>query len=687
MDKKNLAFFVALAVVLVSLTSISGVGRSNADYARIHEPISPTESRYVWEENMEPVLNLTPLNSDILYYDIDGGAGGEILNIDVGDPAQRTIELNKLTYKTSAFNISFRYRQFGNYSAIGFLGEKYLAAYTNDSKITEKPVNLLNRRLLSKILIDDNTKHSLTEGEKLELGNEVPGGAYVLLARNINTTSGTAVISILRKGNQVYHKTVKTGSIVVYDRAVDKVYTVNGVKKEGYRYLPASLPEIAVHVDSISTENGNATVVIDGIFQLSDQYTDIGPEYGLLGITEVSEKEIIMKNRIKVNLSIFDNMNFVNAQEPYISPIYFIGNIRLKFTNSRTLRFFVYDEHMPDNHERRGSVYSESNPVLAWDGLNFPAFGYNIDSNSFSEKLEIINISGRKISKGYLRYTTGVKSPLEVAGINGSETYGLNSSFMIFGIGTDKYVAVNENSTELSKILIEHTGSSIYNKKTLVTDEAWELGEGYNLTIKSIDAINYTRKAFLSLSHNGTILKEDWIPADDFFAYSENVSSGQINTPKFFTYLDSVFAGTSFDMAQLRYTFLRSDNITRIHKGDRMGVFRVTDVEPDFISMVNDIDIYLKPGSHLNLIGNLCFRVADANELRFYLSNTKGQEISEESEESPDVENFINQSINISETQSRYNEPKKIAGFEAVPVITILLAVYSVRRSYIHVDS
>lgn len=82
------------------------------------------------------------------------------------------------------------------------------------------------------------------------------------------------------------------------------------------------------------------------------------------------------------------------------------------------------EKNMPQDHERRGSVYSKSSPLLAWDGLNFPGFSYDIDSNSFSEKLEIINISGRKISRGHLRYITGVKSPLEVGGINGSEKHG-----------------------------------------------------------------------------------------------------------------------------------------------------------------------------------------------------------------------------------------------------------------------
>ncbi len=134
---------------------------NNAENTGIHESISSPGYRYVWEEGMENILTLTPLNSDIFYYDIDSGAGGELMNIDIGDPSKRTIDVDNLTYHTSTFNISFRYRGFGNYSAIGFLGEKYLAAYTNDSKIASKPVNLLDRRILSKILIDENINHSL----------------------------------------------------------------------------------------------------------------------------------------------------------------------------------------------------------------------------------------------------------------------------------------------------------------------------------------------------------------------------------------------------------------------------------------------------------------------------------------------------------------------------------------------
>ncbi|HEY9205750.1 MAG TPA: S-layer protein domain-containing protein [Candidatus Methanoperedens sp.] len=670
----KLAEILVLSLLLLPGTAEAKTNTSDASNSAIGtgipEPISLAGSRYVWVEGMGPILNLTPLNSDIFYYDIDSGAGGEIMNIDIGDPSKRTIQLDKLAYYTSAFNISFKYRRFGNHSAIGFLGKKYLAAYTNDSKIASKPVNLLSRKILSKILIDENKNHSLTEGKNFTLG-----AGYVLRIRDVNITSKTAVISINKNEIEFYRRVVNPGYIAVYEKAVDKVYSVYDNQKYVQKDFPDFLPVIAIHVDSIRTEDGNATVVIDGIFQLSDVYTDIDPEYSLLGITEISETGIAMKNRMKAGLSISDNMNFVNAEGTYISPIYLINNIRFKFTKSKELRFLAYDANIPVNHERRGSVYSGASAVQVWDGLNFPGFWYDIDSNSFSEKLEITNISGRKIPKGYLRYDiAGVNIPLKVAGINGSELYGLNTSFMVFGIGAEKYIAANK-STELSKILIEHTDSP-YDKKLFAQGDVWELGEGYNLTLKTLEVRVDPRRALLSFSHDGAVLKESWVRSGGIFSYSENASSGQIKAPKFFTYVDAIFTGCCFDFAQLRYTFLISDNITRIHKGDRIGAFRVIGVEPDFISMENDIDIYLRPGSRPNLIGNLSFRVADADELRFYPSNTRGQEISEEIEEVQKVENPANQSANISGTQPGYNESRKVAGFEAVLVIAMLLAVY-----------
>ncbi len=249
------------------------------------EPDWYVESRYIWEEGMDQIFNLTPLNFDLFYYDIDSGQGGEYMKIDIGDPSRRTIDVDNLTYQTSIFNTSFKYRGFGNYSAIGFIGEKYLAAYTNESNIASKPVNLVSRRILSKILVDENIQHSLIASniKKRQYGENIfLSDGYELLAENVSMTSQTAIISIIRNGMKIYHKKVKPGDFVVYEKAVDKVYSVYGYQKENLKNFPVSLPILAIHVDSIMVEDGKTAVIIDGIFQLSDGYTDIDPEYGLL---------------------------------------------------------------------------------------------------------------------------------------------------------------------------------------------------------------------------------------------------------------------------------------------------------------------------------------------------------------------------------------------------------------------
>ncbi|MCZ7372534.1 MAG: hypothetical protein O8C60_02565 [Candidatus Methanoperedens sp.] len=98
--KRIAVVLVILLFLLVGSTDATTIANrsSNLAYAVDLEPISSQQSRYVWEEGMEPVFNLTPLNFDILYYDIDRDAGGEIMNIDIGDPSRRTIDVDNLTY-------------------------------------------------------------------------------------------------------------------------------------------------------------------------------------------------------------------------------------------------------------------------------------------------------------------------------------------------------------------------------------------------------------------------------------------------------------------------------------------------------------------------------------------------------------------------------------------------------------
>jgi S-layer protein (TIGR01567 family) len=589
------------------------------------KPISEPESRYVWaaDAGASPIFSLTPINFDGFYYDLDNNAGSELFSIKIGNPADRTIKENDWIYSTTAWNVPFKYMPFGDYSVIGFMGERYLAGYTANSSISRSPVNLLTHWLLSQILIDENVNRTITTGSGLPLSD-----GYAIGVNDVNIAAGTAMISLDKDGNEIDSRLVKAGNTYIYEKDIRTVRTVNG--NLYYKYLTVgNLPIIAVHLDSVHASGKAAAVSIKGIFQLSDTYTmiEIDPEfgrYGIMKITNISDTGMSMTNVISSSLRYpyvwrtFPSKDVM--YELYSTEV--VDGIKLKVADSDILRFYINNEAMRyTNDERRGAVYTESNPVLAWDGLNFPGFWYDLDSGYYSEKLEITNLSGRSIPACDLRYIAFVKEiNYSVTKITGRTPNGTNGSYKVIGFGGNKYAAIKGNSSRLAKILIDN-GTDYYEKKSLYDGETWEMGEGYNLTVKSIDTRASPRRAQLVLSKNGAELDEKWLSQGSAYTYIGNNSSEENDLPVFVTYLDAVFSGEfAPDFIQMQYTWLVSDNVTEIKKGDRLGVFSVTRVKPDFIILKNDRAINLSAGNRVNLIGNLSFTVADSADLRFYPS-------------------------------------------------------------------
>ena len=513
---------------------------------------------------------------------------------------------------------------------------------------------------------------------------------YIIHVKDVNLTAGTAIISIEKNGMDFYRRTVKQDDTLIFEKGINRAQTLGGPPTEKQNVPMGFLPIIAVHVDSLRAEGEKSAVIINGIFQLSDIYTDIDPESNSFEITEVSERSIIVKNRIKVGLSLNESENFVTIDGTGISSVYLMNNIRLNIARSSILRFLVYDEDFHyDKHKHRGAVYTGSKPVLAWDGLNFPGFWYDLDSNSFSEKLEINNISGKKIPTGDLTYSLfGIRTPLELTRIKGTDMYGTNVTYLAFGLGTDKYLAVNGKSGILSKVLLEYTNNR-FDKRTFVQEEMWELGECYNLTVKSIDPSDVPRKALLSLSKNGEVLKEEWIPAGGIFSYYDQNLTGTKDIPKFATYLDSVFSGSTSDLIQLRYTWFISSNFIEIHEGERLGVFNITKLEPNYIEMKNDHAIELIPGSRINLIENLGFVIADSADMRFYPSNMIPMEVSTEATSNASDQMPGKATLETPDpmlTEVNHSGPArvtKIPGYEFVMTLTAFSAIYIFKAIFI----
>jgi hypothetical protein len=87
--------------------------------------------------------------------------------------------------------------------------------------------------------------------------------------------------------------------------------------------------------------------------------------------------------------------------------------------------------------------------------------------------------------------------------------------------------------------------------------------------------------------------------------------------------VDSVFAGATSDMVQLRYTWAVSTDVTQVKSSDLIGVFKVTDEgtgTDHTIKLWNDdSSVNLLANTIVNLAGEMNFKVADnASALRFY---------------------------------------------------------------------
>ena len=92
-------------------------------------PVSPPESRFVWEPGEKLTFIWTNENYDGFYYDAQTRTGNESLTIKLDNIKDRTIPYNGIVYSTTVGTATARCRMFGEYYVIGFMGEKYLAGY------------------------------------------------------------------------------------------------------------------------------------------------------------------------------------------------------------------------------------------------------------------------------------------------------------------------------------------------------------------------------------------------------------------------------------------------------------------------------------------------------------------------------------------------------------------------------
>jgi S-layer protein (TIGR01567 family) len=306
----------------------------------------------------------------------------------------------------------------------------------------------------------------------------------------------------------------------------------------------------------------------------------------------------------------------------------------------------------PGTYEVRGTVYNETELVagfggagpVSWNAQSFAAFYYDSKDNLGTENLNAVAIDSTndKILKNDLWYNTsaqpkqlkvvseqytGDSSAAASAGLDrtaGGQAFE-GGNYYIIGWQAQPYVALNGKVDKLAKLIIEQ-GTAASEKKTLQVGETWDVGGGWTLTANSIDAKATPRQVWLTLSKDG-VKKDDKVVssgtntsgAKPVYTYVEKSIAGETDVPMFVTYVDSVFAGATSDMVQLRYTWAVSTSVTQVKSSDTYGIFKDASISGKNISLKNsDTDVSLTRDSTQDLMGNMKFRVADSPVLRFY---------------------------------------------------------------------
>ncbi|MGB8217703.1 MAG: S-layer protein domain-containing protein [Candidatus Methanoperedens sp.] len=296
---------------------------------------------------------------------------------------------------------------------------------------------------------------------------------------------------------------------------------------------------------------------------------------------------------------------------------------------------------------------------MTWTAMNFPAFWHqdNVSSEILAVLQPDLSSSQRVIYGSNLVYSTTWQSiPYKVFTETGlTVDYGLNGGgyYAMEGWLGKPYVAVNGNGNKLSELVLEQNSTDY---KEMGVGETWHMGDGYNLTLQSVDAGALPKQAWLVLSNENGTIDDKVIQEGQVYTYVATSFAGESNVPLFVTYLDNISA----DSVRLKYTWLISDDATIFSTGDRFGILEVTSSGTSGFELQNkDIDITLSRNSTINLLDGLYFVVNDNPSLEYYPMMT-GEELPPQPTSGP-VHN-LNTGENFPTIQSAIDNPDTLDG-------------------------
>ena len=553
----------------------------------IVRPATYESGNRIWDEdtNLSTTYEWNPQSFSGFYYDLDTDEGSETLTIKNID--SRSIERGDIIYETSPISIDFEQDIWDTYEVIGFMADRYFAGYTDDTNFASSDDSLLDERQLSKVLLDTDKKYNLRSGSSLELEE-----GYELRIAEFGSGGDAVMVALFKNGEKVTEDIVNEGDTFVYEKDLGDA---------------DDIPIIAIYFDNVFVGTETSTIVIEGIFQVSDDYIDVstGDEFGQMVVEKADSSGIEMENDNSVSLGKGDDFNLM-------------GKINIVVADSNTLRFAPYvDMSEPGTYELRGTVTEATE--FKWTPFNFEGLLYDIDTGEGDETLEIEreNSGDRSIDENDLTYTT---EPIQKKFEHSSDGW---ETFQSIGFMGDTYFAgylqgssftssdrslIKEG--KLSRILIDEDI-----KHTMHIGNSLTLEDGYSLRIDEIsrdgDAL------MLALLKDGEEISNDIASEGDTYLYEIDVDGTDI--PIIVAHIDKVFRGMETNSVFIDGLFQISDSFTTVVEGDTYGIMEVIDVSEDSIILENDDSFTLSRGDTIKIMGDIKFKVADdGSAVRFY---------------------------------------------------------------------
>jgi S-layer protein (TIGR01567 family) len=531
----------------------------------------------IWEEGMETDYYIwTPQSFSGFYYNLDTDEGGETLTINNID---RSLGRGDIEYKTEPIKVRFEQSAFGWYNVIGFMAERYFAGYENGT-IGDASYSLLNEEVLSRVLIDNDESKMIRSGTPLVLEE-----GYDFRVTEYAASGDDVMVALFKDGEVVDETIISEGQTYKYKKDLGSA---------------DNIPIIAIRVETVFRGMETSTIKIDGIFQISDNYIEIGrgDEFGLMEIDDVSDT-ITLTNPDSVSLTKGKTFNLM-------------GKINIEVGDDTTLRFApAVDMSEPGTYRLRGTVTEEAD--YTWTPLNFEGLVYDMDSGYGKETMTVIR-SGRNINNGNLTYSTQIiNMNFECTDWKKYDSIGFMGEKYFAGYQANTIqnngISLMEKTGRLGKILMDES-----DKHTLYVGNMLPLAEGYSLRIDEISRDGDS--IMVALLKDGEEVDNTITNEGKTYVYTKEIEKEDI--PIIAIYIAKIFRGMETNSVFIEGIFQISEDFRLVEEGDTYGEMRIETVTKDTITMENKNDITLGKDNTISIMGDIKFMVADSDKVRFY---------------------------------------------------------------------